>query len=203
MRVRRILSRPRLLAAAAALLVAVGLGIILVVTAGGSAPRLTATNAAMSAPNATAVSRCLSQNMQVWIGVGPGEQTAGSTYYPLEFTNRTGQTCYLYGYPGVSVLKDGHQQGNAAGRATSTVRTVYLGPGATAHATLRVTNVSDFPSAACKPVVADTVRVYAPGAFNPNYVPFAVRACSAGGAGAPVYLQVSAVTAGTGVPGQP
>lgn len=200
MRIRWLRGR-RLWAAAVGVVVATGLAVTLATT-GSSAARVQATNAALAVPNSATVTRCLSQNLEVWIGIGGGEATAGSTFYPLEFTNLTSHTCYLRGYPGVSTLKAGRQQGNAAGRTASTVSTVYLAPGATAHATLQVTNVGDFPASACKPVQADTIRVYAPGAYDPDYVPYGLRACSASGPSAPVYLQVRAVTAGTGVPGR-
>jgi len=184
--------------------VAAGLATTLAVTSGGSAtPRLSTTNAALTAPNTAAVPRCLSQNLQVWIGIGEGQRAAGSTFYPLEFTNLRGYPCELRGFPGVSVTKLGVMQGNPAGRESSPARVVYLGPGATAHATLQVTNVDNYPKAVCKPVLADTIRVFAPGAYNPNYVPYGLKACSTHGPRAPVYLRVRAVAAGTGIPGQP
>ena len=36
--------------------------------------------------------------------VDQGNGAAGTIYYPLEFTNLSGRTCSLYGFPGVSVI---------------------------------------------------------------------------------------------------
>ena len=73
-----------------------------------------------------------------------------------------------------------------------------LPPGATAHAIVQITNVSVFAPATCQPVTARTLRVYPPGAFAAVRIPFAVAACSKTG---PVYLHVSPVIRGTGIPG--
>ena len=35
--------------------------------------------------------------------LGPASGAAGSSYYPIEFTNSSSATCSLYGYPGVSL----------------------------------------------------------------------------------------------------
>jgi len=207
---RRLLRKLRLAVITSAV-VAGALAAALAVTSGGTAPGLaaastTATNVkAVTQTAVAATPRCVSSptTMRVWIGIGVGETAAGSTYYPLEFTNLTTHACYMYGFPGVSALKAaGQQVGNAAGRVNFTRHTVYLAPGATAHATLQVTNVANYPPSVCKQASADTIRVYPPDAYTAAIVPYGVRACSAKGAAAPVYLHVYPVTAGTGIPGQ-
>jgi Protein of unknown function (DUF4232) len=159
---------------------------------------LASSAAPSTAAQTTAVHRCYQSELRAWLGV-PGSGAAGSTYYELEMSNVSGQACTLYGYPGVSALSSGNQDGSAAGRTASHPSTlVLLEPGATAHAILQITNVSNFPPSSCQPVTANTVRVYAPGDYYSLSFPFSVAACSAAG---PVYLHVSATIAGTGIPG--
>jgi hypothetical protein len=151
-----------------------------------------------TAANMTAVHRCYQSELHAWLGV-PGGVAAGSTYYELELSNISAQACTLYGYPGVSALTAGHQDGSAADRTASHRSTlVLLEPGASAHVILQITNVSNYPTSACQPVTADTLRVYAPGDYAALSFPFSVAACGKAG---PVYLHVSATVPGTGIPG--
>lgn len=149
----------------------------------------------------TATPRCTTGGLAVWLGVGGGGGAAGSVSYPLELTNVSSRTCHLFGFPGVSALAAGRQAGSAAGRdRTRPAQTVTLRPGATAHAVVRIADVSAFAPAACRPVTADGLRVYPPGAFTAATVPFRFRACSAKG---PVFLTVTATQPRVGVPGHP
>ena len=82
---------------------------------------------------------------------------AGSTYYPLDFTNKSGTACQLYGYPGVSFVTAGagagQQVGVAARRSQAFTKvTVRLAPGGTAHAWLQVTVAANYPASSCGPV---------------------------------------------------
>jgi Protein of unknown function (DUF4232) len=157
-----------------------------------------ATGSATAAKTATA-HRCYQAGLRAWLGV-PGSGAAGSTFYELELSNVSGQTCTLYGYPGVSALINGQQQvGSAAARSASHPKTlVTLTPGATAHVILQISNVSAFTPAACQPVTATALRVYPPGAYAALQIPFTFSACSRAG---PVYLHVSTTIQGTGIPG--
>lgn len=149
-------------------------------------------------PTATAF-RCPRGDLTSWLGV-PGDGTAGSTYYQLEISNTSGQTCSLYGFPGVSALKaGGGQLGSAAGRTRGhTKLLVTLAPGATAHVVLQITDVGNYSPAACHPANAVALRVFAPGDYASMRFPFAFRGCARRG---PVYLHVSTTIAGTGIPG--
>jgi hypothetical protein len=145
-----------------------------------------------------AVHRCYQTQLRAWLGV-PGSGAAGSTYYELELSNISGQACTLYGYPGVSALTSGHQDGSAASRSASHPATlVLLEPRVTAHVILQITDVGNFPPSACDPVTANTLRVYAPGDYSALFIPFSVPACGTAG---PLYLHVSATIPGTGIPG--
>jgi hypothetical protein len=115
----------------------------------------------------------------------------------VEFTNTSGATCTLSGFPRVSAyLAGGTQVGAAAALDTSvTARRIVLAPGASAHAAV----VDSAASGRCRVVAAIGLRIVAPGQSTPRYVAHAVRACSAGRM-SPVFLHVRAIEQGTGVP---
>ncbi len=159
-----------------------------------------ASSGSSAAPAAASAHRCYAGDLTVWLGT-PGNGAAGSTYYDLEFSNTSTVTCTLYGYPGVSATKGGKQVGSAANRDDNRPSSlVTLRPGDTANVILQITDVGVYSPAACKPVTADSLRVYAPGAYTSLNMPFqgSFQACSRRG---PVYLHVNAMIAGTGIPG--
>jgi hypothetical protein len=149
---------------------------------------------------AAAAHRCYASELTAWLG-SPGNGTAGATFYDLEISNTSRSTCTLYGYAGVSANNSGRQLGRAAGRDHSRPSTVVtLRPGGTAYAFLEITDVGNYSPSACKPVNAQFLRVYAPGDFKSLNMPFqgSFRACSRRG---PVYLHVTAMIPGAGIPG--
>jgi len=170
----------------------------LVVVACGQAATKATSTAAAKTHRSTAAQSCPTSGLAVWLGLGEGGATAGSTYYPLELTNVSHRTCTLFGFPGVSAVR-GRQLGSAAGRdhARPTQR-VTLAPGETAHAILRIVDVANYPSARCGQANASGLRIYPPNQRAAAEIPFAFRACSRSG---PVYLSVRAVEPGVGVPG--
>jgi len=158
--------------------------------------------AAASSSSAASIPACTSSGLVAWIDTS-GNGAAGSFYYDLEFTNLSGHTCTLSGYPGVSgVDLAGHQLGSAASRnPTGRVRVITLAsatnvnaPDSWATVVLRITDVGNYPTAMCRPVTAAGLRVYAPGQTTSSVVPFPFRACSRSGAS---YLSVEAVEKGT------
>ena len=172
--------------------------ILLAIVAGAL---VTASTTAGAQTAAAPTPRCTAAGLEIWLGVGGGGGQAGSTAYPMEFTNVSGHACHLFGFPGVSAEVAGHQAGTAAQREHSTPeRTVTLRAGATAHTVVQIADVSAFPSSSCKPVTAGGLTVYAPGAVNAAEIPFRFRACSAKG---PRFLSVQPVQARVGVPGHP
>lgn len=141
-----------------------------------------------------ATPKCSAANTQVWLGLGLGGGTAGSTYYPLEFSNVGRHACTLNGYPGVSAYGGGGTQvGPAASRNGQHHGTVTLAPGATAHAILRVV---DWGAVCSTEVVADGLKVYPPGQARADPVPFSFGACANRGV-----LIVGPLRAGVGIPG--
>jgi hypothetical protein len=140
------------------------------------------------------------------VNTSPGGAAAGSTYYPLNFTNTSKSSCYLYGYPGVSFVSgpSGSQIGEPASRNPAVAPgTVILSPGGTAHVTLQVVNAMNYSKSACQPVTAHWLKVFPPGQFTALYVKFSSLTCSArlpSKLGTP--LSVDAVKGGRGQPGQ-
>ncbi len=152
------------------------------------------TAAASAARDAAAPARCTTAHLEVWFGLGLGGGTAGSTYYPLEFSNIGRSACTLNGYPGVSGFgNNGRAVGPPASRNGQPHGTVTLAARATAHAILRVV---DWGALCSKEVPAAGLRVFPPGAKTSQPVPFAFGACARRGV-----LIVGPVRAGVGIPG--
>jgi hypothetical protein len=164
---------------------------------------LTTISSSTAAPmraGAAVTPRCATSGMEVWLGLGEGGGAAGSTYYPMEFTNVSGHTCHLFGFPGVSAYA-GHQVGLPARWDHSiAARVVTLAPGSTAHTVLQIVDVSNYPAAKCVPVTVGALRVYPPNQLSAASIPFRFRACSIK---ALIFLSVQPIQPRVGVPGHP
>jgi len=156
----------------------------------------TAAYAATSSPaaartTATVIPRCTASNLGAWVAVSQGNGAAGTIYYPLEFTNLSHHTCYLYGYPGVSALDvNGNQLGSPASWGSRAgARIVNLAPGATAHTLLGYHDVVVGTSPGCAQVkLAVNLRVYPPGQRSATLAAFPVEACAHAG---PIYMSIT------------
>jgi hypothetical protein len=138
----------------------------------------------------TATPACAASGLDVWLNT-QGNGAAGTIYYYLQFTNLSGSSCTLFGFPGVSgVNLSGTQLGSAASRDGTTPHTVTLANGATAQALLGIVQVGNFPASQCHPVTAAGLRVYPPGQTQSKVAPFPFGACSASGPG---YLRIGPV----------
>ena len=155
----------------------------------------TAAYAAVSAPGAArapaaSIPRCTAGDLGVWLAVNQGNGAAGTIYYPLEFTNLSGHTCYLYGYPGVSALDhNGRQLGSPASWGSRVgARIVNLAPGATAHTILAYHDAEVTTAPGCYPVnSAALLRVYPPGQRGYTFAAFSFEACSHVG---PIWMSI-------------
>jgi hypothetical protein len=154
-----------------------------------------AQHAAASARPLAVTARCAASGLR--ISLGPGARvSAAITRYPLDFTNVSGGSCTLAGYPEVAAYRgNGVQVGAVAGDDLSAAaHRVLLGPGQTAHATLD----ASVPAARCGPVHAAGLRVVAPGQAAARYVRRPLTACTARASRGQEYLRVRAIAAGTG-----
>ncbi len=133
-------------------------------------------------PAGTSASRdCAASGLRVTVDASAVGTAAGSTYYPIDFTNASGVDCRLDGYPDAWFASSAGQRiGDAAAWDHSvSARPVPLPPGATAHAWLQVTDAANYPAKACRPVTARMLLVRAPGAAGASPVHHAFPACAA------------------------
>jgi hypothetical protein len=167
-----------------------------------SAPSSLPSSAPASAGGA-ALAACRSASLGMTIDLSQANGAAGSTYYPLNFTNRSTKACAMYGYPGVSFVTDGggagRQIGAAALRSSAFAKlSVRLAPGGWAHAWLKVTAAANYPASTCNPVAVRWLRVYPPEETVAGYVSQSFSACDS--ASAPL-LAILPVRAGKGAVG--
>ncbi|WP_433062554.1 DUF4232 domain-containing protein [Dactylosporangium sp. CS-033363] len=138
-------------------------------------PPATTTSAALP-------TRCHTGDLKLSTGGAGG--AAGSLYVYLVFTNVSGRTCTLLGYPGVSWTTGptGQQINDPYARRTDTPPDrVVLAPHATAHALLQHGQPDLYNN--CNPVDAAGLRVYPPDETTPVFVPLPDRVCSTKGIG--------------------
>ena len=171
-------------------------------TAGPTSPSA-APPAAATPSGVAGLAACRSASLKVTVDDSQASGAAGSTYYPLDFTNTSATACQLYGYPGVSFVTAGTGAGQQIGAAAQRSRafakvTVRLAPGGAAHAWLQVTVAANYPASSCGPVTAHWLRVYPPDETAASYVGRAFNACSS--ASTPL-LTVLPVRAGRGTQG--
>lgn len=137
---------------------------------------------------------CQPSGLVIWLNTN-GNGTAGTIFYKLNFTNESGHSCTLEGFPFIlGVNLAGHQLGNrAAFDHTSTPHVVTIANKHTATAILGIVDVGNFSATACHPVLAAGLKVFAPTgvATTPKTVPFPFGACSKHG---PNYLKVQPLT---------
>jgi hypothetical protein len=148
---------------------------------------------------------CPSTGLRVRVAVNQAGGAAGSVYYPIDFTNVSGSTCTLFGYPGVSFSTGpgGSQIGRAAGRdPAAPPMTVTLTAGAVAHATVQVAQAGNYSPSQCKPVTAHWLKIYPPNQFKPLFTPFTTQACAGKLPGAGDQLTIFAMRPGAGKRGQ-
>ena len=115
------------------------------------------------------------------VSVGPANGAAGSSYYPVLFTNISAAPCTLYGYPGVALVTrpgGGLVGAPAVRNPTFPGQVVTLAPGAVAHASLQVAVAANYPAAQCRPVTARWLQVYPPGQYGARYVAFTAQTCT-------------------------
>jgi hypothetical protein len=145
-----------------------------------SAPAAASSNSPpVAAPSSSAGgTACATSALQIKLGASDGY--AGGVYQTIDFTNTSGSTCTLFGYPGVSLVTGPpyQQLGVPAKRTTTTpAKVVTLAPGATANAVLQIVDALNFPSPSCQPTKATALKVYPPNQFTAVYLPNTSYGC--------------------------
>jgi hypothetical protein len=124
---------------------------------------LAASAAPGSHAEAAAVPQCHASNIEVWLGLNPDGAAAGTTFYPLEFTNdgfRT-RTCYLAGSPSVFAINAKGQRTGPVVRGSDRGHKIILKPGQTANAELGIVDAGIISG--CGQVTAAGLEVTPPG----------------------------------------
>ncbi len=122
---------------------------------------------------------CLTTDLRLTVGAANG--AAGTIYYPLDFTNASTSACTMYGYPGVAFVGSpgGSQVGAPAGRGSNTAPAlVTLEPGATAHATLAVSDVLIGNNCLHHQVQVHWVQVYPPDQYSALFASLSRQGCA-------------------------
>ncbi len=158
-----------------------------------AAAALAVSSSASAAASSAGLPGCQTAGLVVWLDTN-GNGAAGSVYYILEFSNLSGHTCTLRGYPGVSAIGlRGQQLGRAAVRDNlRKVRTITLKNGASAVSSLRIVEAGNFDPPQCRQTTAAGLRVFVPGQRAAKTVPYPFAACTRSG---PSFLGVQAVRA--------
>ena len=148
-----------------------------------------------ASPAVTGPLACATSSLNVTLG--PSSGYAGGVYQTIVFTNTSGTTCTLFGYPGVSLVSAPpyKQIGLAAQRGSRVpVKLITLATGAAANAVLQIVDALNFGSATCSPTQAAFLRIYPPNQTAPVYLADTSEICAQ-----PVQtLFISAVQAGAG-----
>lgn len=145
-------------------------------TASSDGQNATSTRVGNSA--ASASNLCKSSDLR--LSLGGGDAGAGTTYRSLVFTNVSGRTCVIQGFPGVSYVggDDGHQVGPAAYRDGTKGAPITLHNGESAFATVGFVNVHNFDPATCQPQPVRGLRVYPPQETASMYLEMPTTGCS-------------------------
>jgi hypothetical protein len=121
---------------------------------------------------------CANGTLQVKLG--PSEGYAGGVNLAIDFTNTSGASCTLSGYPGVSLVSSPQAQIGLAAKRTTTapVKLITLAPGATGTAQLQIVDALNFPTATCSPAQATDLRVYPPNQTAAIFLPNSFKGCA-------------------------
>jgi hypothetical protein len=135
----------------------------------------TSTPSTTTSITAGSVATCLTGQLR--LTAGPTNGAAGSLYTSLSFTNATGTSCSMRGFPGVSLLNDaGAIVGQPATREGSAGSSVSLGPGQRAQFVIRVGMATRTGCNVPRP--SSQIQVYPPGQTVALRIPFTTGSCA-------------------------
>jgi len=175
-------------AAAAGLTLVLGACGSVISSAGTSTSATTSASARASATagsggtTGVAIASCAAGSLQVTLDTRAAGAAAGSSFFPIDFTNTSPSRCNLAGYPAVSFAATaaGSPIGAPAAPDHSVlVHAVTLAPGGTAHAWLQVIDAMNYPASQCHPVTARGLMVDLPGQARTSYLEHPFPACAA------------------------
>ena len=132
-----------------------------------AAPPTHAHSSHVTAPPIVQRSTCT----KLTIRVIPGGASVGQEIAALQFTNDGTAPCELFGFPTVTLLRQGKLLGRPSQPASTGASHRTLAPGDTAESLLR-----DYVGN-CQAPLSDAIRVVAPGSTKTLGRPFVMRAC--------------------------
>lgn len=143
-------------------------------TTSSARPASSAPNGPGSAPACTTA--------QLTLRTGGGLVSGGTDIYFIYFTNASGKTCALRGYPVISAVtgpdNTAQQVGDGAQPvATPPATTQVLRPGAKAQATLRFAHTGNFTAPQCHHVNVLYLSIFPPGQDTSAYVGIDEQIC--------------------------
>ncbi len=180
----------RLPAASLAIISLASAGLLATACTSASTPGATKTVTVTPAPSTKTVTASpttappgLCRTKDLRLAVGRQNGAAGTIYYPLDFTNGSSAACTMYGYPGVAFVTahGGRVIGAPAGRRLigGTVPVlITLQQGATAHATLAISDVLLSNQCHSHQVPVSMIQVYPPDQYTALFAPFSATGCA-------------------------
>jgi len=120
---------------------------------------------------------CETPGLVEWII--PKGAAAGSNLYTINFTNLSGHSCTLNGFPFLyAVGLSGHQIGHRARFSNPAPHQIVIASHGTASAALTIVDVLNFPRSRCHPVWAAGLNVFPPNQTRAKIIPIPFQACS-------------------------
>ncbi len=146
-----------------------------------NSPTSSPTTSSQSTPTSAGPAECGSAGLHVKVASSNG--AAGTIYYNLDFVNVSASSCFVRGYPGVSLVSAGSDAGSQIGAdakrdPVTPSKAIILAPGQTAHAVLGVAQALNFPASKCDPVNAHWLKVFPPDQTVALYTPFTTETCA-------------------------
>ena len=126
-------------------------------------------------------SACTLPGMRVRLDLRAAGVAAGTAFLPLDFTNLSGSTCDLAGFPVVTAVTGAARRHVGAAATTDrglVAKAVVLGGSETAHIWVRIADVLNIPASRCRPVTAAGFLVSLPGQAGSVFVPHPVMTCA-------------------------
>jgi Protein of unknown function (DUF4232) len=165
-----------------------------VALAASSAPAAPAAPRSQAKPATTP--RCPASSIEVWLGLNPDGGAAGTTFYPLEFTD-TGfgpHTCYLSGHAAIYAINSKGQRIGPALSASTAGHKITLKPGQTAYTRIGIVDAGIISG--CGQATAAGLEVTPPGQTQRQPIDsFTFPVCKH-----KRYMNESNLTAGVGIP---
>jgi Protein of unknown function (DUF4232) len=147
-------------------------------------------------PRIAAIPECKAANIEVWLGLNPDGAAAGTTFYPIEFTNNGfgTHTCWIAGSPAAFAVNSSLKKIGPAVKASTKGPKITLKPGQTANAQIGIVDAGIISG--CGPTTAAGLEVTPPGqSAKQPILSFTFPACKN-----KTFMHTEMTQAGVGIP---